>query len=84
VQLAIPIAPLIFLPFILIAFVVVFPIWVLALAVVGLLLLLAIALDFVLVRLRLAERARLSPPLRRAFRWVITFGGLARPRQRAA
>jgi hypothetical protein len=73
----IPIAPILLLPVILVVFVVVFPLWVIALAVVGLILVLVKGLD------KLAQMAgvrALSPPARaiqRAFRWVLTFGGLA-------
>lgn len=68
-----PIAPIILLPFILVFFVVVFPIWGVALGVLGLLLLITRGLDKV-IALAGAE-ASISPPVHRAFRWVLTFGG---------
>ncbi len=73
----IPIAPILLLPVILVMFVIVFPLWVIALAVVGLILVLVKGVD------KLAQMAgtrALSPPalaIQRAFRWVLTFGGLA-------
>lgn len=73
----IPIAPILLLPVILVVFVIVFPLWVIALAVVGLILVLVKGVD------KLAQMAgirALSPPalaIQRAFRWVLTFGGLA-------
>lgn len=73
----IPIAPILLLPVILVVFVVVFPLWVIALGVVGLILVIAKALDKVA---QLAGTRMLSPPalaIQRAFRWVLTFGGLA-------
>lgn len=77
VQLAlIPIAPILLLPFIIIGFVVVFPLWVASLAVLGLLRLLALPLDKAITAT--GSSFRLDPPLARAFEWVKTFGGLAR------
>lgn len=73
----IPIAPILLLPVILVVFVVVFPLWVVALAVVGLILVIVKALDKLA---QLAGTHALSPPavgMHRAFRWVLTFGGLA-------
>jgi hypothetical protein len=73
----IPIAPILLLPVILVVFVIVFPLWVIALGVVGLILVIVKGLD------KLAQLAgvhALSPPavaIHRAFRWVLTFGGLA-------
>ena len=55
-----PIAPLILLPFALVFFVFVFPLWAVAVAVLWLL------------KLVLGKRIEL------AFRWVLTFGGIAR------
>ena len=72
-----PIAPILLLPVILVVFVVVFPLWVIALAVLGLILVIVKGAD------KLAQAAgvrALSPPalaMQRAFRWVLTFGGLA-------
>lgn len=72
-----PIAPILLLPVILVVFVVVFPLWVVALAVVGSILILVRVLDKLA---RLAGTGLLSGPasgMHRAFRWVLTFGGLA-------
>ncbi len=55
-----PIAPLILLPFALVFFVFVFPLWAVAVAVLWV--------------LQLVFKGR----VRRAFRWVLTFGGIAR------
>ena len=76
VQLAlIPVAPILLLPFIIVGFVIGFPLWVISMAVLGLLRLVAWPID------RGLEAAgssfRFGPHLRRAFNWVKTFGGLA-------
>ena len=74
----VPIVPILLLPFILIFFVIVFPIWGVALGVLGLLLLIARGLD------RLASLAGVhalggaADAVARAFHWVLTFGGLAK------
>ena len=73
-----PIAPILLLPFILLFFVVVFPLWLVSLGVLGLLLLLLRGLA------KLAELAgtdalnAAASGMHRAFRWVLTFGGLAK------
>ncbi|HTJ22397.1 MAG TPA: hypothetical protein VL383_08370 [Gemmatimonadaceae bacterium] len=72
-----PIAPILLLPVILVVFVIVFPLWVVALAVVGFILVLVRVLDKLA---RLAGTELLSGAasgMHRAFRWVLTFGGLA-------
>lgn len=72
-----PIAPILLLPVILVVFVIVFPLWVIALAVLGLILVIVRLLDKLA---RLAGFGWLSGPasgMHRAFRWVLTFGGLA-------
>lgn len=64
-----PIAPLLLLPFILIFFIAVFPLWLVAIMVLGALRAIA----------RLVFRGRHSGVLRgleKSFRWVLTFGGL--------
>jgi hypothetical protein len=72
-----PIVPILLLPFVLLFFVLVFPLWVVGLAVTGL------ALLIVRVANLLARKAG-SDALQgaaegtyRAFRWVLTWGGLA-------
>lgn len=73
-----PIAPILLLPFILVFFVVVFPLWLVSLGVLGLLLVLLRGLA------KLGELAGTSAlnaaakGVHRAFRWVLTFGGLAK------
>lgn len=72
-----PIAPILLLPVILVVFVVVFPLWVVALGVVGLILVIVKGLDKLA---QLAGTRAFSPlalAIHRAFRWVLTFGGLA-------
>src|SRR5947209_7114978 len=72
-----PIVPILLLPFILVFFVIVFPIWGVSLAVVGLLLLIVRGLDALA---RMAQVDTLTPAasaMSRAFRWVLTFGGLS-------
>jgi len=68
-----PIAPIILLPFILIFFVVVFPFWGLALGVLGLLLLITRGIDKLIATT--GGKSEISPPIYKAFRWVLTFGG---------
>lgn len=71
---ALPIAPLILLPFALVFFVFVFPLWVVALGVLGLILVIMRGLNAVF-------RGALNGPtngIYRAFRWVLTFGGFVR------
>ena len=76
VQLAlIPVAPILLLPFIIIAFVVGFPLWVVAMIVLGLLRLIAWPIDKGLEAA--GSSFRFGPWLRVAFMWVKTFGGLA-------
>ena len=71
---ALPIAPLILLPFALVFFVIIFPLWVVALGVLGLILVIFRGLNAVF-------RGGLNGPtagVYRAFRWVLTFGGFVR------
>jgi len=70
-----PIAPILLLPFILVFFVVVFPIWGIALGLVGLALLLVKALDAVARSAQLDILSGAVTSTRRALRWVLTFGG---------
>ncbi len=72
-----PIIPLLLLPFALIFFVIVFPIWGVALGVLGLLLLIMRGLDWI-ARLMGGSLEGGVAGVRKAFRWVLTFGGLAR------
>ena len=71
-----PIVPILLLPFIIVFFVIVFPIWGVALAVLGVLVLLTRGADWLA---RAAGVTALGGPavaMSRAFRWVLTFGGL--------
>lgn len=72
-----PIVPILLLPFIIIIFVIVFPVWVVALAVVGLILVLIRALDWLAQQAGLQALHPASTGVHIAFRWVLTFGGLA-------
>jgi hypothetical protein len=70
-----PIAPILLLPFIIVFFVVVFPLWGVSLGLVGLLLLIVRAIDAIG---RSAGVDTFTPAVNavsRAFRWVLTFGG---------
>src|SRR5512142_35934 len=72
-----PIAPILLLPVILVVFVIVFPLWVVGLAVMGLILVIVKGVDTLA---QAAGTRALSPAavaMQRAFRWVLTFGGLA-------
>lgn len=71
VHAAVPIIPILLLPFILVFFVVIFPLWGISLGVLGLVLLL-------LRGLSKATNGALDGPaaaVHRAFRWVLTFAG---------
>ena len=70
-----PIAPILLLPFILVFLVVVFPIWGVALGLVGLVLLIVMALDAIARAAGLDTFSGAVTALRRALRWVLTFGG---------
>ena len=70
-----PLVPILLLPFVLIFFIVIFPLWGVSLGVLGLLLLLARGLDWVLKTVGIDAFERVVAQLRRALRWVMTFGG---------
>jgi hypothetical protein len=70
-----PLIPLLLLPFALIFFVVIFPLWGTALGVLGLLLLAARGVDWLLKKLGVDAFGGIVSGLRRAFRWVLTFAG---------
>lgn len=70
-----PIVPILLLPFILIFFVVVFPLWGVALGVLGLILVVVRALDWLANRIGIDALGGAVTGMRRAFRWVLTFGG---------
>ena len=70
-----PIAPILLLPFIIVFFVVVFPLWGISLGVVGLVLLLIRALDAIGRAAGVETFGPAANAVSRAFRWVLTFGG---------
>ena len=72
-----PIVPILLLPFILVFFVVVFPLWAVALGVLGLALVVVRAVDWLARRAGVDVFAGAVSGMRRAFRWVLTFGGFA-------
>jgi hypothetical protein len=72
-----PIIPILLLPFAIVFFVVVFPLWGVALGVLGLLLLIARGVDWLAKKLGIVALEPLPRGLHTAFRWVLTFGGFA-------
>jgi hypothetical protein len=70
-----PIAPILLLPFILIFFVVVVPIWGIALGVIGLVLVILRGLRWVANRVGLHMLDQPTESVGRALHWVLTFGG---------
>jgi len=70
-----PIAPILLLPFIIVFFVIVFPLWGIALGVIGLLWLIVRALDAIGRAAGVDVFAPAAGAVSRAFRWVLTFGG---------
>ena len=73
-----PIAPILLLPFILVFFVVVFPLWLVSLGVLGLLLLLLRGLAKLGQLAGTNSLNAAASAVHKAFRWVLTFGGLAK------
>lgn len=73
----VPIVPILLLPFILIFFVIVFPLWGIALGVLGLLLLILRGLDWLTGLIGVHPLHAPAEAIGRAFHWVLTFGGLA-------
>jgi len=72
-----PIVPILLLPFIIVFFVVVFPLWGVALGVLGLLLLIIRAIDVVGRSAGVDTFTPAANAMGKAFRWVLTFGGLS-------
>jgi len=72
-----PIVPILLLPFIFVFFVIVFPLWGVTLAVLGTLLLLVRGADWLARRAGVNALTGASRATFRAFRWVLTFGGLS-------
>ncbi len=73
-----PIVPILLLPFIIIIFVIVFPLWVVALGVVGLVYVIVVGADKAASALNIRILSKPARGVRVAFRWILTFGGLAR------
>ncbi len=73
----VPIVPILLLPFILIFFVIVFPIWGVSLGVLGLVLLIVRGLNWLLQKVGVHGLEGTVAGIHKAFRWVLTFGGLA-------
>jgi hypothetical protein len=72
-----PIVPILLLPFILIFFVVVFPLWAVALGVLGLILVIVRGLDWLAKKAGSDALAGATAGMQKAFHWVLTFGGFA-------
>jgi len=81
-HMALPVAPILLLPFIVLFFIVIFPLWVVAIAVLGLLMGLTRALEWTLRAARLQIGRPLSGPVSNAFHWTLSWGGLAERRDR--
>lgn len=74
----VPIVPILLLPFIIIIFVIVFPLWLVALAVVGLMFVIVVGADKLARAMNIHFLEAPARAIRIAFRWVLTFGGLAK------
>lgn len=77
----VPIVPILLLPFILVVFVVVFPLWLVGLGVVGLLLAILMGMNALALAMNIHFLEAPTRAIRIAFRWVLTFGGLAKSRE---
>ncbi len=75
IHMALPVAPILLMPFIILFFIIVFPLWVVAVAVLGLLMWLVRGVDALF-------KTRLSVPVSSAFHWTLSWGGLAERRDR--
>lgn len=75
VAMDVPIAPIIFLPFILVFFVIVFPIWGASLIVLGIVLGILKGLSAALGAAGVHGLEPVVKGVQRAMRWVLTFGG---------
>lgn len=81
VQMALlPIAPILLMPFILVFFIAVFPVWLVAMAVLGILLGIARGVDAGLKAMK--SETRVSGPISSAFHWTLSWGGIANRRDR--
>jgi hypothetical protein len=73
----VPIVPILLLPFILVFFVIVFPIWGLALGVLGFFLIVIRGLNALVKKLGSDALDGAALGMEKSFRWVLTFGGFA-------
>ena len=73
----VPIVPILLAPVIIVVFVVLMPVWFVALAVLGILWAIAWPIDKLIAVSGGSRDAPLTTAVRKAFRWVLTFGGLA-------
>jgi hypothetical protein len=80
--LALPVAPILLLPFIIVFFALVFPFWLVAIAVLGLLMLIARGVEWPLRATGATLGRPLSGPLSNAFHWTLSWGGIAERRDR--
>jgi hypothetical protein len=80
--LALPVAPILLLPFIVVFFALIFPFWLVAIALLGLLMLLTRAVEWPLRAAGTTLGQPLSRPLSSAFHWTLSWGGIAERRDR--
>jgi hypothetical protein len=73
----IPIVPILLAPLIIVVFVVLMPVWFAVLAVLGIVWAIAWPIDKIIGASGGRQDMPLTSAIRRAFRWVLTFGGLA-------
>jgi hypothetical protein len=78
----VPIVPILLLPFIIVFFIIIFPLWGLALGVLGLLLLIVRGVNAAALGVGVHAFENSAMATHRAFRWVLTFGGFVRQEKR--
>jgi hypothetical protein len=81
-HMALPVAPIILLPFIVLFFIIIFPLWVVAVAVLGALMGITRGMEWMLRAAGLGVERPLSGPVSNAFHWTLSWGGLAERRDR--
>ncbi|MDQ2665773.1 MAG: hypothetical protein M3Z05_07160 [Gemmatimonadota bacterium] len=83
VQIALlPIAPILLMPFILLFFIIVFPIWLVAMVVLSIVYGIGWVIDAILKAMNV--ETRISGPIKNAFHWTLSWGGIANRRDRPA